>query len=39
MLLSDMEGKTMVWIETKEVKGVVESACPHMEVGRNGVLI
>lgn len=39
MLLSDTKGKSMVWIETKEVKRVVESACPHMEVGRNGVLI
>lgn len=39
MLLSDMKGKSVVWIETKEVKGVVESTCPHMEVARNGVLI
>lgn len=25
-------------VETKEVKAVVESSCPHMEVARNGVL-
>lgn len=38
MLLSDMKGKSMVWIETKEVRGVAESTAPHMEVARNGVL-
>lgn len=39
MLVSEMKGKSKVWIETKEVKGVVESTYPHMEVARNDVLI
>lgn len=39
MLLSDMKGKKTVQVQTKQVKGIVESTCPHMKGARNGVFI
>lgn len=29
MLLSDMKGENMVQVQTKHVKGLVESTCPQ----------
>lgn len=39
MLVSDMKGKSMVQVDTKQVKEIIESTCSHIKVARNGVFI